>query len=110
MAYYYFSETIIGSPNSVVYGNGITSTEAEKKHLHEVWVTVSGRQGNFIEGWIEREKLVSVIDQLLCLPADAYRREIIVDIDIPVGQSFKIALRSGGTATTIYVTYVYSIA
>jgi hypothetical protein len=109
MAYYYYSEAITGSANATVYGNGITSTEAEKKHLVELWVVVSGRQGNFVEGWIEREKLVSVIDQVLSLPADAYRVVISVDVDIDIGRTFKAALRCGGTATNIYVTYVYTL-
>jgi hypothetical protein len=109
MAYLYYSETITGSANATVYGSGITSTEAEKKHLVELWVVVSARQGNFVEGWIEREKLVSVIDQVLSLPADAYRVSVPVDIDIDIGRTFKAAVRCGGAASNIYVTYVYTL-
>jgi hypothetical protein len=109
MAYYYYSEIITGLANTTVYGNGITSTEAEKKHLVELWVVVQSRHDNFIEGWIEREKLISLVDEILSLYSDAYRVVIPVDVDIDIGRTFKVALKCGGTPSTIYITYVYTL-
>jgi len=109
MTYYYYSEKIQGAVNSTIFGGGITSTEAEKKHLNYMLVTVSARQDSRLEGWIEREKLVDVIDQVLSLPADAYRVEIPVDVSLDIGKTFKAAVKSGAVAVTAYVVYCYTI-
>jgi len=109
MPLYYESEIIAGVANQRKYGTGIVSTEAEKKRIKKVIVTTSGRQGNYVEFWIEREKRGSIIDHNLPLVSDTFRIELEFDIEIEVGRKFTPALYCGGTATTVYITYCYEI-
>jgi hypothetical protein len=105
----YASETIVGVANTTTYGSGITSTEAEPKTLKKLHVTVSGRQLNRLLGYIEREKRIDVIDQILPLNTDAMRFVIDINEDIPVGRTWQAALQCGGTATNAFVVYEYDI-
>jgi len=110
MAKLYWSEEINGVANSTVMGEGLTSTEAEPKKLLAVIVTVSSKVGNYVEGWLERERKMNVIDYTLPTPDDYHKLVLDVDEDIPVGRTWKAALRCGGTPTNAYVTYIYEIA
>lgn len=110
MARLYYSETITGQANSTVFGLGLVSTEAEPKRLIGLIITVSSKVGNIVEGWLEREKKMEIIDENLPLTTDNYRVVIDIDEEIPVGRFWKVALKCGGTPTIAYVTYIYEIA
>ena len=110
MMAFYYTDIIYGVPNEVRYGTGLTSTEVEPKRVESVYLVVSGRQNNFIEMWLERERLGQVVDYIIPLTTDDYRLEIPIGVDIPVGRIFNIALRCGGTATVLYVVYKYSVS
>jgi hypothetical protein len=101
----YYSETITGVANKEVLGNGITSTEAEPKRINKVSITVSQRVGNWIRIYIERERLADIIDYEFPLTTDTFRREIIFELNIPVGQTFKVGIACGGTASNLNVVY-----
>lgn len=105
----YYSETITGVSNTVVYGSGLSSTEAEPKRVLNVMVVVSARNGNMVEGWIERERILQVYDLLFPLQTDTFRLNLPIELEIPIGKTFNFAVRSGATATTLYVTYEYEV-
>jgi len=107
---YFHSETINGVANSTVYGSGLTSTEAEKKTLKRVYIITSARQGNFAELWREKERIAMIHDNALNLATDDTKTVFDVDIEIPVGQTVKPAVRCGGTATNLVIVYEYEIA
>jgi len=109
MPLYYESETIAGVANQRTYGTGITSTEAEKKRIKKVIITVSDRANNYVEFWIEREKIASIIDTTLPIYSDAFRIEIEFDVEIETGRTFTPALYCGSTPTSAYIVYCYEI-
>ena len=106
---FYESERIVGVANSTVYGNGLTSTEAEVKRINRVWIITSARQGNFAEFWIENERIANIHDDILPLNNESFRIEFPIDVELPIGKTLKPALRCGGTATNITVIYEYEI-
>lgn len=114
----YQAYAVTGSANTTVYDSGITSTETEKKRVLSVLINVSNYAGNLVQGWLEREKKVDVYDYVLntdnATGTNAYRStskiiEIPLELDVPVGQTFKMAIKSGGTATNIQGAYKYEI-
>lgn len=105
----YFSETVTGLANGLRMGSGLTSTEVEPKKINNVIITVSARNGNFVEGWIERERTFVVQDRHFPLNTDAFRLVLPIDLEIPIGQTWAIGVRSGSTATDVFVTYEYEI-
>ena len=107
---YYKSETINGVANQTVYGKGLTSTEAEKITLVNIYFITSARQGNYAEVWKEKERLAEINDNAIPLPADNPKQAFEMDIDIPVGQTVNVALRCGGSATDLTVIYEYEIS
>ncbi len=108
-----------GVINNRVYDTGLTSTEAEKKHVESIIVSVSGHIGNIIEIWLEREKLFEIPDY--CIDTDEVagaanpfksvvkKQEIPIDTEIPVGQKMQVAILCGGTAKNLRGCYVYRL-
>jgi len=109
MSVLYYSEEIIGVANITVFGKGIASTEAEPKRLRNVIITVSAKAGNRVEGWVEREQRLDIIDRNLPLATDAYRVVLPINFEIQIGREWRAGIRSGGTPTNIYVTYEYEL-
>ena len=105
--FYYASETINGSANSTVYGDGLTSTEASRKRIKSIIVTTSARQGNYLELWLEKELVGRIHDDVLDLASDVPKHEFEMDVEIPIGQTLTPAVRCGGTATDMVVVYKY---
>jgi len=106
---YYQSEVIYGQPNKTVYGNGLTSTEAEKKRINKIYLVADNRAGNYFEGWIEKERVLNIEDSLIPIHGENFRIGLEVDIDLEVGKTFKPALRCGGTANKVIVVYEYEV-
>jgi hypothetical protein len=106
----YYSETVTGTTNTEVLGNGITSTEAEPKTIKEIIITVSARQGNRVRGYVERERMIDIIDQVCQTRTDAFRLPLTLDLELPVGHTFKVGIACGGTATNVDVVYKCEIA
>ncbi|MEM1558217.1 MAG: hypothetical protein QXG12_06465 [Thermoproteota archaeon] len=105
----YFSERVTGAPNTLVLGTGLVSTEVEPKIIKGLYIIVSARNGNMVEAWIERERILQILDTIFNLASDAFRLYIPVDVDLPIGRRFVVGVRSGASATNIDVTYEYEI-
>lgn len=105
----YESETITGAANAVVYGQGITSTEAERKRVLKIYVITSARQGNYFELWIGQQRIASIHDDFLQLNTDHPKQGLDVDVELEVGKTLVPAIRSGATATNITVIYEYEL-
>lgn len=119
MAIRYDSELITGSANAVVTGTGVTSTQQEPKRIRAVWLHVTGYAGNRVLCYHEREEVLDIYDYLLQTDASTgstnaqyvttrpVRFEL--DINLPVGETFKAAIQCGSTNKNLYVTYEYEV-
>jgi len=105
--FYYASETINGVANSVVYGDGLTSTEASRKKVKSIMAVVNSRANNYMELWLEKELVARIHDSNLNLTTDLCKYEIELDLEIPVGQTLTPAIRCGATATNLILVYKY---
>jgi hypothetical protein len=120
MLTYYKHFGVTGVINTTVLDGGIESTESEKVTIKAILISVSAYQGNLIEGWVEREKIVDLPDYLLNTheaagAANAYKStvkmlRIPVDIVLDIGKIFKIGVNSGAIANNIFGSYEYEIA
>ena len=110
---------ITGSANATVFDDGLESTEKEPKILISILIQTSGYADNDIEGWLEKTKVFDLPDYLLDTtelaaatinPLSAMRiNEIPIQIDLAVGERFKVALRCGATTKNLKGAYVYEI-
>lgn len=110
---------ITGTTNTITYDEGITSTPTEKKRIISVSVVVSAVSDNRFQSYHERAQIFDIPDRLIDvenasgsinLSKPAVRiNEIEVNLDIPVGETFKAALRCGATPTDAYGTYNYEL-
>jgi hypothetical protein len=117
---YYKHFGVTGVINTTVYDGGIESTEAEKITVKALLISISAYQGNLVEGWLEREKIVDIPDYCLNTheaagAANAYKStvkmlRIPVELALDIGKIFKVAINSGGTANNIFGAYEYEIA
>ncbi len=115
---YYQGFHVLGILNTTQLDGGLVSTVEEPKHLSAVLVDVSAYQGDIIEGWLGNERILDIPDfifstRLAFGAANAYAStakitRLPVELDIPVGQIFKIGVRSGGVAVTIDGAYEYT--
>jgi len=119
MPLYYAEFSVDGTANAVTWDTGIESTEAEKKRIVAVLISVSGYQNNVLRGAIEREDILKIRDYVL----DTYGstgstntqyattkiNRIPIGHDLAVGRTFKIGIECGGTATNIRGAYEYEI-
>lgn len=74
---------------------------------------------NQVQGYHERAKVFDIPDRLIDVETAAGAtdiskpgariNEIEVGLEIPVGETFKVAIKSGATATDILGTYNYEI-
>lgn len=112
---------ITGVANSTTFDDGLKSTESEKKRLVSVHVQMdaySGTDDNEVQGWHERAKVIDIPEKLFPSEAAADtasdvsepRSKIIpVNLDIPAGESFKVALKCAATLTKLRGMYEYEI-
>lgn len=113
----YFKVT--GVDSTTVYDDGLTSSSEAKKRLKSIMINVAAREGNKIQGWLEREKVFELPDHLIdtqeVVGADTppmsvnCLNEIPVGVDMPVGTTFKVAIESGATHSDLYGAYRYEI-
>jgi len=110
---------IIGIVNDIVYDAGLKSTEAEKKRLLSVNLLVNNYKDNDFQGYHERAKTLDVPDRLLDMEDEgcslnrakpgARINEIEVGLEIPVGETFKAAIRCGANASNVHGFYKYEL-
>jgi hypothetical protein len=116
---YYQEFAATGVIASTVFdGTGLTSPEGEKRLLTALLISVSTVQGNLLEAWLEREKLLSIYDNVLHTDLSAgatgyasTNRIIRIEMnhEIPIGNVLKVAIKSGATANNIHGAYEYEI-
>lgn len=110
---------ITGVANAITYDSGVTSTPSEKKRLISINVVLVGYADNQLQGYHEKAKVFDIPDRLIDMEADAFNtnyakpgariNDIEVGIDIPVGETFKAAIKCGATAKDVYGCYNYEL-
>ena len=106
---------ITGVANGIAYDYGLSTTEAA---VHAQLDTYSRTDDNDFQGWHERAKVFEFPEQLLPTQKgtdgqeseDTPRsRQIPVDIDLPAGETFKVAIKCAATAKNARGSYEYEI-
>lgn len=112
---------ITGVANSITYDDGLKSTEVELKRLIAVHAQLSAysrTDDNDFQGYHERAKVFEFPDLLLPTQKTTDAEEtkdtprslrIPVNIDLPGGESFKVALKCAATAEDVRGAYEYEI-
>jgi hypothetical protein len=113
----YFKVT--GIPNDIIYDDGLKSTEAEKKRLLSISMLVGGMRDNQVQGYHERAKVFDIPDRLIDMEGDAFNTnfakpgarisELEVGLEIPVGETFKVAIKCGAVLTELFGCYNYEL-
>jgi len=112
---------ITGVANTITYDDGLKSSETEKKRLiavHAQMDAYAATDDNELQGWHERAKVFDFPEKLI--PSEAVAatssntseprsKAIPVDIDIPVGEAFKTAIKCAATATDVRGVYEYEM-
>ena len=112
---------VTGEANKVTYDGGLQSTVTEQKHLTAVHVELAAyaaTDDNDVQGWQERAKIFDFPEKLFnaevaaaTAPANTRPKmdQIPVDMDIPVGETFKIAIKCAATLNSMRGAYEYEI-
>lgn len=112
---------INGVANAITYDDGLKSTETEKKKLVQIHVQLlsqAATDDNDVQGYHERAKVFEFpeymfpLQDLSATPTNYGTMKmttIPVDLDIPTGESFKIALKCAATATKLRGVYEFEI-
>jgi len=118
---YFQSIRITGGTNAVKYDGGLKSTTAEPKRLIACHIQMdkhAGTDDNDVQGHHERAKVFDIPEKLFpcCLTAsvapdksEPTSKSIPVDLDIPAGESFKVAIKCAATACNLRGAYEYEI-
>ena len=113
---------ITGVANQVAYDDGLKSTETEKKRLVAVHVQMdayAATDDNEIQGWHERAKVFEFPEKMFstevstATSSTAAREKmpsVPVDLELPAGESFKLAIKCAATAIDVRGAYEYEIA
>lgn len=112
---------LTGQANSIIYDDGLKSTEVELKRLIAVHVQVdsySRTDDNDFQGYHERAKVFEFPDLLIPTQKGTDAEEtkdtprslrIPVDLDLPAGETFKAAIKCSATAKNVRGSYEYEI-
>jgi hypothetical protein len=112
---------VTGVANTVTYDGGLKSTETEKKLLIAVHVELAAyaaTDDNEIQGWLERAKLFEFPEKMFntelaaaTAPANVKAKmdQVPVDLEIPVGEIFKISIKCAATLNSMRGAYEYEI-
>jgi len=125
---YFQSFRIVGVANSIIYDDGLKSTEAEPKRLVSVHAQMNQypnvAAGDFatkeadFQGWHERAKVFDIPAKMIpsristqtaAALSDPMTKAIPVELDIPVGEIFKAAIKCADGAVKVRGTYEYEI-
>jgi hypothetical protein len=110
-----------GAANSIIYDDGLKSTELEPKRLNTIHLQLekyANTDDNDIQGYHERAKIFDIPEKMFATElktatamsaAGIKMMSIPVDIDIPVGETFKVAIKCAATAVQIRGAYEYEI-
>jgi len=110
---------VTGVANDIAYDQGLGSTAAEKKRLLSVNLLVTGYADNEVQGYHERAKAFGVPDRLLDVETNAFTEneakpgarinELEIGLEIPVGETFRVAIQCGATIKDVYGFYAYEL-
>lgn len=112
---------ITGVANVITYDDGLKSTEAEKKRLiacHVEMERYSTTDDNEVQGYHERAKVFDLPEKMFPVEredaatsaaATLKMTQVPVDIDIPVGETFKVALKCAATLSKLRGAYEYEL-
>lgn len=112
---------ITGVANTITYNDGLKSTEAEKKRLvacHIEMESWAPTDDNEVQGYHERAKVFDIPEKMFPLeretavssPAHGSKLSPVpVDLDLPAGETFKVALKCAATLTKLRGAYEYEI-
>lgn len=112
---------VTGVANATTLDPGLNSTEAEKKRLIAVHLQCdkfAATDDNDIVGFWERSKQFDFPEKLFATElysnvaqtADGGKmHEIPVDLDIPIGETFKVGIKCAATAVNIRGAYEFEI-
>lgn len=112
---------ITGVADTTTFDTGLKSTEVEKKRLISIHIQMdiyAATDDNQVEGWHERAKVFELPEKMF--PTEIYSATISttagekmpsvpVDLDIPIGDTFKVAMSCAATATDVRGAYEYEI-
>lgn len=112
---------IVGVENNIIYDPGLKSTEAEPKRLIAVHVQMdkyAATDDNEFQGWHERAKVFDFPEKLIpsedaadvaSAVSEPRSKVVPVDLDIPVGEAFKAAMKCAATKVNVRGVYEYEI-
>ena len=118
---YFQSFRIVGVPNAIVYDDGLKSTEAEKKRLIACRMEMekySTTDDNEVQGYHERAKVFDIPEKMFPVEredaetsaaASLKMTQVPVDLDLPAGETFKVALKCAATLSKLRGAYEYEI-
>lgn len=112
---YYKAFDVQGVLNVTTYDDGLVSLVEVPYHVDAILITQDEPQDNVLECWIGTERVLEIPDYLLdqqatlaAAPRSTTKiNRIPVDLDIPPGQIFKVAIRCGAAVSRIYGAYEY---
>lgn len=112
---------ITGVANTITYDDGLKSTEAEKKRLVNCHIQMDAHASsddNDVQGYHERAKVFDIPEKMFpslatsltsSRLAEPTSKPIPVELDLPAGETFKVALKCSATAIKLRGTYEYEI-
>ena len=112
---------ITGAANAIIYDDGLKSTEAEKKRLvacHIEMEKYAATDDNDVQGYHERAKVFDIPEKMFPVEretaitsaaASLKMTQVPVDLDLPAGETFKLALKCAATLTKLRGAYEYEI-
>lgn len=118
---YFQSFRITGAANGITYDAGLKSTAAEPKRLNAIHVQMDAHAGtddNDVQGYHERAKVFDIPEKLFPSEDVADNKSDVpeprskpvpVDLDIPVGETFKVAIKCAATAVNLRGAYEYEM-
>jgi hypothetical protein len=111
-----------GVANVITYDDGLKSSESEKKRLVKIHVLLEKYDATDndcdVQGYHERDKVFDIPHRLIRTElktataqtaAGQKIGEIPVDFEIPVGESFKLAIKCASVAIDLWGAYEYEI-
>jgi len=115
----YKAFTVTGIASTLQSDGGLVSTIKEPKRIDAVLICVTAYESNIVEGWIGNEMVLEIRDNVLDTIEDlgaanfpystTKMGRIPIYIDLEVGESFKIGIRSGLVLSSIEGAYEWSV-
>lgn len=118
---YFQNFRITGGANAITYDDGLKSTAAEPKRLIACHIQMDAHASsddNDVQGYHERAKVFDIPEKMFPSLATSLTssrlseptsKPIPVDLDIPAGEAFKVAIKCSATAIKLRGAYEYEI-